>query len=158
MNFLIIVAAKYLLYALIAAAVVILFLAPREKAKRLLLLAVISFPLAFVIAKILSHFINDPRPFMVEHIQPLISHAAGNGFPSDHTLLGMAIASVLFTYNKKMGVVFGILALIVGFARVLAHVHHTIDILGSSLIAIVATYIAWEIVKRIKWPARVHQQ
>ncbi len=87
---------------------------------------------------------------MVEHVQPLITHAADNGFPSDHTLLTMTIASILFLYNKRLGIVLAILAVIVGYSRVLAKVHHPVDIFGSIVIAIIATYISSKfLVKRL---------
>ncbi len=148
MNFIIIFSAKYLLFLLILLAAVVVLLAKRDEQKYLAKIAIISFPLSYIIAKISAHFIYNPRPFVVEHVKPLIPHAVNNGFPSDHTLLAMAIASVLFVYNRKLGIIFAILGLIVGFSRVLANVHHTLDILGSSVIAIVSTYIAWWLINK----------
>lgn len=111
-------------------------------------LAVLAFPLSFIIGKILNRIIINPRPFVVEGVQPLIAHTADNGFPSDHTLLAATIASVVWVYNKKLGwVLFGV-ALIIGAVRVWAKVHHPIDIAGSILIAISATGLAFFIMKK----------
>jgi undecaprenyl-diphosphatase len=99
-------------------------------------LSVISLPLAYIFSKITSIIYFDPRPFVVGHFTPLITHAPDNGFPSDHMLLASAIASIIFAYNKKLGVVAWVIAFVVGASRVLAGVHHWIDILGSAVIAV----------------------
>ncbi len=100
-----------------------------------------TFPLILLVSRIAGYYIYDPRPFVVKHIHPLIAHVADNGFPSDHALLTMAIASIIFTFNKKLGIVLFSIASIVGIARVLANIHHPIDIVGSATIAIVVTVI-----------------
>lgn len=113
-------------------------------------LSIISFPLAYVTAKIFSHFIYDPRPFVSEHVKPLISHVADNGFPSDHMLLTMTIATIVFVYNKKLGILLAIIAIGVGTARVFANVHHIEDIVGSAVIAIATTYITLLMLPSVK--------
>ncbi|HEV2340114.1 MAG TPA: phosphatase PAP2 family protein [Patescibacteria group bacterium] len=146
MNLIIILIAQYLFWVSIAIFVLYLgYLWKNKTAKlfSLVTLTVISFPLTYIIAKISGYFINDPRPFVVEHIKPLIPHAADNGFPSDHMLLTMALASVVFVYNRKLGITLTIVALCVGTARILAHIHHVEDILGSAVIAICATFAVY---------------
>lgn len=101
LTFLIIFGAKYLyiVIAIIALGTVIYDKAISKRS--IITLSAIAFPLSFIIARIASYFILIPRPFVIENIQPLIAHVADNGFPSDHTLLSMTIASVIFVYNKK---------------------------------------------------------
>ena len=113
-------------------------------------LSLISFPLTYILAKIAGYIIYDPRPFVVEHIKPLIAHAADNGFPSDHTLLTSVIASVIFAYNKKLGMVLFAISIAIGSARVLAGIHHPLDIVGAMVISIVAVYVSWTLIQRIK--------
>ncbi len=55
----------------------------------------------------------------------------------------MTIASVIFTYNQKIGGLLIVLSLLVGISRVLAHVHHGIDIVGSVVIALMTTYLSY---------------
>lgn len=105
--------------------------------------------MALVVGKILNHDIQDPRPFVVKHITPLVAHAADNGFPSDHTLLTMTIASIVFVYNKKLGIILGAISLCVGLARVFAQIHHLEDIIGSIIIAIGSTYVAYIVLPHI---------
>ena len=153
MNELIIVTAKYAflvsLFSYLAYAV-LLWRRNKKRLKGVILLSVFSFPLAFLIAKLASLLIYDPRPFIVDHVAPLISHTGDNGFPSDHTLLTTAIASVVFVYNKKLGSILFMIALCVGIARVLAHVHHPLDIIGAIVIAMCATYFVYVLRKRFR--------
>lgn len=152
MNFLIIFAAKYL-YLLIITVAAVSFLANKKPftKRSILKLAVISFPLAFAAARILSSFIYTSRPFVTENVKPLIDHAPDNGFPSDHTLLVMTISAVFLIYNRRLGIVLIILSAAVGAARILAKVHSPIDIVGSSLIAFSAVVVSWIFLERIKF-------
>lgn len=149
MNILIILIAKYLFLVSIALFLYVLWKIVPKIRKQFIIFSAATAILSYVIAKVSSHFINDPRPFVVEHVKPLIAHAADNGFPSDHMLLAMAIASVVFVYNRKYGIVLAIVAVFIGVSRVLAKVHHVEDIVGSAVIAIVTTYITYNVLPHI---------
>jgi len=131
--------AKYLYIVVILVAVVYVLLQKRSTQKSMIILTVIALPFIYIVAKIAGHFYYDPRPFVQMHITPLIPHAPDNGFPSDHTLISAAFASILFVFNKKWGIVAFILAILVGISRVYTHVHSPIDIIGSLVISIVVT-------------------
>lgn len=139
MDMLMILLAKYLYIVIIVVFIVYALFQSRETQKKLFILTIIALPIIYIFAKIAGHFFFDPRPFVTMHIKPLIPHAADNGFPSDHTLISAAFASVLFVFSKKWGVGAFILALLVGISRIYVHVHSPIDILGSIVISIVAT-------------------
>ena len=114
-----------------AAVAVLYFLKQtREKQKEMLIFAVILLPLSYIIAKIIGHFYFDPRPFVLGNFTPLIPHAADNGFPSDHTLFGAAIA-LFISVSPKNGHFPACFCDIYWLARVLAGVHHVADISGS---------------------------
>jgi|SRR3989344_760301 len=140
METIIIFSAKYLYLAVVAIAAGYTLLQPREKQKQIVLFAIISLPLAYIMAKIGSAFYYDPRPFVVGQFTPLIPHSADNGFPSDHTLLIAAISSVLYAHSKKVGAALWVLTLAVGTSRVAAGIHHPVDIVGSVVIAAAAAY------------------
>ena len=108
-----------------------------------MLCAVIALPLTYIVAKIISNFYYDPRPFVVGQFTPLLPHAADNGFPSDHTLLSSAVAAVIFFFHRKLGAFLFVVAFMVGMARVFAGIHHSVDIFGSMVIALVVTYFVY---------------
>lgn len=147
MNLLIILIAQYLyILPLIYFAIVLIFSRLR---KSLIILTLLAFSIDFLLAKLLGFVISSPRPFVTEHVHPLIAHVADNGFPSDHTLLTMTIAAIIFTINKKFGIIMGVLAVIVGTSRILAHIHHPIDVLGAIIIAILSVTFSWYILKKM---------
>lgn len=147
MELLIIFAAKYLFIVNLLALFVLFIKSNPEIKKYLLQISVITFPIAFLFSRIASTVYYNPRPFMVENIQPLIAHVADNGFPSDHTLITATIAVVIYQRNKKLGILTGCVAIIVGTARVAARVHHPVDIIGSITIAVIAVIIGRYILK-----------
>ncbi len=150
LNLLIIVSAKYLYLAVVVIYAIYFLLLPKNKKKDLVILTIIALPCIYLASKIASLAYFDPRPFVVDHFIPLIPHAADNGFPSDHTLLTSAIASVVWFYNKKVSAVLWLLALVIGASRVLAGIHHPIDIAGAIVISIVTTAVIEIILKRRK--------
>lgn len=149
MDSIIVFVAKYVFVLSIIVAGVYWLMASKQKKIDILKLAIISFPLSYILTKILEKFIYDPRPFVVDHIKPLIAHAADNGFPSDHTLLTATIAAAVFAYNKKLGLALFVISLAIGIARILAQIHHPLDIIGSVVIGVSATYIGYLCLKII---------
>jgi undecaprenyl-diphosphatase len=87
--------------------------------------------------KVAGRLWTDPRPFVVDHIVPLISHPADNGFPSDHTALATAVAAVVLLWHRRAGAALLVLAVLIGTARVGAHVHHWPDIIAGFAIGVV---------------------
>lgn len=148
MNSLIIFGADYLIFILALVWLGSFLLVPKEKRKLHVIFLILTFGFAIVGDKILGMLYNNPRPFVVDGITPLVKHAADNGFPSGHTLFSMLFAITTFTYNKVLRSTLVVLALVVGVSRVLAHVHHTIDIAASIILALGVTYLAWLLVKK----------
>jgi undecaprenyl-diphosphatase len=146
MNVLIIVAAQYLYLIILLIAGGVFVVSSRQIKQQLIVLGTIVLPACFILAKLLGSVIISPRPFIVEHITPLVHGSMDNGFPSDHMLLSMSVAAVIFAYNRKIGSLLFVLAVCVGIGRVLAKVHHPIDILGSIGIAVVVTVVAYRYV------------
>ena len=136
MQLLIIVVAKYLIALPIALIVWCLWTLRGGKRRELVLLSAVSLPLSYIVGFIAGHLYYSPRPFVVTHTAPLFAHAADNGFPSDHMLLAATLAMLGWSVNWRFGALLWLLALAIGFARVAAGVHHTLDLVGSAAIAI----------------------
>ncbi len=126
----------------IGGALLALALVTTEQRIALLHKTLIALPLAFLTGRLLTLFIESPRPFVVENVTPLINHVADNGFPSEHTLLVATIALLIYMEHKTIGVLLVVIAILVGLARVFAKVHHSIDISGSIVIAIISVALA----------------
>ena len=148
---LIVFCAKYLF--LVAPLIALWYLLRTTKGERaqIVVLALVSFPLSYAAAKVASMLYENPRPFVVIHVAPLVAHAADNGFPSDHALILSAFAALFMFFNKKASVVLWLIAIIVSVARVFAGVHHPIDVVGSMLIALAATSLAYIGLRKLKY-------
>ncbi|MGD0780421.1 MAG: phosphatase PAP2 family protein [Dehalococcoidales bacterium] len=148
MTELITIAGQYLIIVVGLIAVVATIFSEKTVRWSIIKLVILSFGLAFLIAYIAGMLYYDTRPFVVENIQPLIPHLPDNGFPSDHTLAATVTAAVIFVYRRKLGILLGVLGILVGVARIAAHLHYPIDVVASILIAVIATFCAWLTLKK----------
>lgn len=151
MSSLIIFGAQYLYLVIVIGALWYIFLQKKEMRLKIVVCAMIALPLSYVIAKAMSLLYYDPRPFVVGQFVPLLPHAPDNGFPSDHTLLSSAVAAVIFFFHRKTGLILFVVTFLVGTARVLAGIHHFVDILGSIVIATVVTFIVFKYISPKVW-------
>ena len=146
MNTFFILSAKYL-YILPVLILGAYFLTRQWPAqKRMTLFALPAALGTYALGILGSHFYYDPRPFVVGHFIPLVAHAADNGFPSDHTLLVSALAMIGFYWDRRLGSVLWLIAIIVAIARVYVGIHHPIDVLGSMVFAIIGVSITYGVV------------
>ncbi len=141
MDSIIIFGAKFLFVLVPVLFVVALYQASKKHQKQLIVAVVVAVIVAAIADKILSKLYYDPRPFVTHHLKPLVAHAADNGFPSEHTLFSITISSVLYAYRKRLGLLALGVSMIVGIARIAAHVHSPIDILGAIAIGAGSAYI-----------------
>ncbi len=143
MDSLIAAVAQYLLFLILAAAAVIWLFLPRPDKVGLAMQAVVSLVIAVVLVKLAGAIHTDPRPFVVDpSIKPLFAHPGDNGFPSDHTALAATVAPLVMTYRRSLGAVLLAASILVGAARMAAHVHHGQDIVAGVVIAVLAVGIA----------------
>ncbi len=108
--------------------------------------------LAFLAAKAFNHVIDDPRPFIMAHTQPLIpvEHEA-NGFPSDHGLLAAILMLSLWWIDRRVMGMFALGMALVMLGRLGIGAHHTVDELGSLGIVAVAALIVRAVPLPITW-------
>jgi len=147
MNDLIVFVASYFYLISIALFAGYFFYAPKIIRRQFLRFSFLVLPFSYLLGLVAKHLYYDPRPFVVLHITPLFAHAADNGFPSDHALLMGALAAIVTVFDTRIGITLWVLAFLVGAARVLASVHHPIDIFASFIIAIVVTLVVKLFVK-----------
>jgi len=68
-------------------------------------------------------------------------------FPSNAAAASFALATGIWVYNRKLGYIFSIPALIISFGRIYMGVHYPLDILGGFALAILATGIVAAVMK-----------
>lgn len=138
MDSIIIFGAKYLFILVVLLLIITWLQANKKLKKEILTAAVMAGIIAVILDKICSKIYYDPRPFVSHNLHPLVAHAADNGFPSEHTLFSITLATIVFFYRPKLGVLAFAVALAVGISRVAAHVHSPVDIAGGVLIGVIA--------------------
>lgn len=99
--------------------------------------------LAVIIAGIVGSIHPESRPFVSQHFTPLFSHADDAAFPSDHLSALGAVAAGAWLSWRPLGAAAGLLAAVVGFARVYAGVHWVADVVAGFAIGVAAAVAVW---------------
>ncbi len=147
MDELILFCAKYLFAAIPLILLFVFWQISWEQRKLLILRGILVLILALVLAKGGGALYFEPRPFVVQHTVPLIPHDADNGFPSDHTLLCFACAFLIIPFAPRAIGPALLIAATVGMARIASLLHTPFDIVASILMAALANFIAWKVVR-----------
>jgi undecaprenyl-diphosphatase len=138
-------AASYLVFieAPVGAAILfyLLYRHPRATIVRCVVGVCLMLVVAYIAAQIGGALYNDPRPF-VGHFEPLIPHAADNGFPSDHALLAASIVGAIALVRVGWSLLVVPLAVLIEWARVGAGIHHPVDVIGSDVCVAIGFLIA----------------
>ena len=110
-----------------------------ERSRELVLKTVFVFAVAMLLNLLVHTLWFHPRPFMIHLGTNFLHHGPDSSFPSDHMTTASAVAWTFVLGRKRaMAVLFTVLALTVGWARVYLGVHFPLDIMGSVVVAGVA--------------------
>ena len=149
MDAVIVAVAQYLY--LVPVALFILYGLATKRKKEFFLFSLFVLPTSYLLGLLAGHLFYDPRPFVADpSVIPLFSHAPDNGFPSDHALLTGTLAAIVSAFNAPLAALLWLLAFLVGGARVLANVHHALDIAGSFAIAAFSAIAVGELFPRFR--------
>jgi undecaprenyl-diphosphatase len=149
--------ASDLAYVLVALFLILLLFsqyAKREKL-RILLVTALSGAVALGITEVIRFFYNRQRPYLALHIHPLFTDTASS-FPSAHATFFFAMATAVYLYNKKWGIIFFIAAILMTVSRVIAGIHYPSDVIGGAIIGIAVAYATFYYARRIE-AKRAHQ-
>jgi membrane-associated phospholipid phosphatase len=142
-NQLVVFIAQYLLYALVVVAAGVWLTRDRPEKVRLVVEAVAGLVLVGIGIVVAAHLHSDPRPFVHDpNSAPLFAHPADNGFPSDHSAAGGLLTALVLRYKRWWGLVVGVGAVAIAWARVAAHVHHAQDVVAGLGIGLAAGALA----------------
>lgn len=128
--------AKYFEYFLIF--LLLLYLAKHfQKYWPIVVKALISAFLArFFIVNLIRLFWPRVRPFVENNVNLLLGHKATPSFPSGHAAFYFAISTVVYSYNKKLGIFFFVSSFLIVLARVFCGLHWPSDILAGAIVGI----------------------
>ncbi len=123
----------------------------RYKAVELIcIVGTISF--AWLFGFVIKNATHVPRPFVsLEGVHQLIPES-GFSFPSLHTAFFAALAVAIYLFNKKLGVIFMLGAILIGLARIAVGVHYPVDILGGLVLGtLVAIGVFWFLKRKLRF-------
>jgi undecaprenyl-diphosphatase len=130
---------------------------PNDGRREAIVAGVASAVVAIAVGLVLERMLNRPRPFVELGFQPLFPHAADSSFPSDHTLVGVALVGPMLWQSPKLGIWLFAWALIIGFARVAAGVHYPTDIVGSAILALALDGVIWVVSQPVRGWLNLHR-
>jgi len=92
-------------------------------------------------ASLLSYGIREavgrPRPPLVHpHPEPLVATPHSGSFPSGHTSISFACATVLAAIAPKLALPGFVLAAAIAFSRVYVGVHYPLDLVGGAALGV----------------------
>jgi len=149
---LIIFLAQYLICFLPMLAVLFYFLAkPAQKDKyrqafiRLLFILLLA-ELIYLVIGLIYHRL---RPTLIHPaLNQLLDPGQSPSFPSNHTILTFVFSLVILRANKILGIIFLVLAFLIGLSRIVAGVHYPSDILAGIIIALLSTWLINKIMRK----------
>jgi undecaprenyl-diphosphatase len=105
--------------------------------------------LTYFIVQVLKITIALPRPFLtLTEARDLLRYGANNSFPSAHAAIFAALSASTFYMHRKLSILVGILALLIGFSRVYVGVHYPLDVIAGFAIGIVISWLVRYCFKR----------
>ncbi len=133
----IIFCAKYLPYLMVVAlGLFLVFTRDRKRELKMIFYAIASVVLSrLIITEIIRAIYPHLRPFQVYNFAPLIYDTASS-FPSGHAAFFFALATIVFIFHKKWGIVYFLGSLIICVSRIMAGIHWPADVLGGMLVGI----------------------
>ena len=98
---------------------------------------------AWSVTTIIKYVVQAPRPFLLfDDVNLLFPYGGFDSFPSGHATVFAALAMAMYFYNKKLGYVFAVCAVLIGLSRIVVGIHFPMDVLTGWLIG---TVVSWGI-------------
>jgi undecaprenyl-diphosphatase len=158
LDWLIVFLASYVAYILITVFLVLLLFSKysRQEKLRVFIVTVTSAVIARLgVTELIRFFYQRPRPLEGLQVYQLLTSSEWS-FPSGHATFFFAMATAIYLYNKKWGVGFFIVAILMTLSRVIAGIHYPSDIIGGALIGIAVACIVFYLANRIT-PTQVQE-
>lgn len=146
LDYVAIFCAEYLGYILIAVLIgYALFnpTLPRLRRVRMVVEALIAAGFTrFVLAEIIRKLMFRARPFVQLNLHPLVNQSPLEAsFPSGHTTFFFALSTIVYFYNKKLGIWFYVASILIVLSRVFVGIHWPSDILAGAVLGILVGFV-----------------
>jgi undecaprenyl-diphosphatase len=139
--------ANYLVYLIVI--FLLLFLLRFKKYWEMVLKALISAVFArFIIVEIIRLIYPRQRPFIAKSINLLVDKLNQLAFPSGHAAFCFGLATIVYFYNKKIGILLFFASGLISISRVFVGIHWPTDILAGALVGIFSGWFIQKITEK----------
>jgi undecaprenyl-diphosphatase len=105
----------------------------------------------FFITEIIREVWFRARPFVENSVNMLIPYSAKeSSFPSGHASIYFAISTIIYLYNKKLGIGFLVASFLICLSRIFVGIHWPSDILAGIVVGIGTALIVHKLFLKIK--------
>ena len=126
--------------------------AERERRQRAVLTTVTALVMANLIVKAINLVYWRWRPFTYHDVTLLFYHPSDSSFPSNAGTVGFCIATGIWLFDRKTGLLLYVIAALFGLSRIVGGVHYPSDILGGMLIGGLS---AWFVARKMRFLDRL---
>jgi membrane-associated phospholipid phosphatase len=106
--------------------------------------ACVATLLAVGINQPVGHLFAEARPYATHpQILRLADVTTDFSFPSDHAVMGGAVATGLLLVNRRLGLLAALAAALMAFARVYIGAHYPWDVLGGLVLGSAVVLLGW---------------
>ena len=111
-----------------------------------------SAALAYVAAFVIHRLYDRPRPYESHDIRHPWASSTDASFPSDHTSLSFAIAFAVLLFDPIAGVLFLLVAALIGVGRLFIGAHYPGDVAGGAFVGFIAALVVVRLLPRfVAW-------
>jgi undecaprenyl-diphosphatase len=122
----------------------------QEGVKAGMVIAATVFLSRIIITEVIRHFFFRLRPFIENQATVLIDQSAKEAsMPSGHAALFFALATVVYFYNKKLGIFLFVSTFLISISRVFVGIHWPSDILAGALVGIFSGWFIYKISNKL---------
>lgn len=147
LDVLVIFLAEYLGYVLLFSLLLFLAIRFRKYFKMVVEIVVSAILARFVIVELIRWIWQRPRPFVYNNVNLLLTHDAP-AFPSGHAAFFFAFSTIVYFYNKKIGIFFFLSSILIVISRVFAGIHWPTDILAGAVVGVFSGWLIHKISKK----------
>jgi len=142
--------AKYFEYFLLFVLILLLIINLKKYWRMVAEALVAAVFVRFVLVETFYWLHFRARPFVRNPVHLLVPYdALQTSFPSGHASFYFALSTIIFGYNKRIGILFFIASFLIVLGRVFVGVHWPSDILAGAVLGIFVGIILNKVFKRI---------
>jgi undecaprenyl-diphosphatase len=126
----------------------------RQRASTSMMAAAVWAPLGMFAAlgvnQPIAALVGEPRPYTVlPNLMVLAHYSHDPSFPSDHAVMAGAVAVGVFLVQRRLGLLAGLAAVVMAFARVYIAAHYPQDVLAGLVVGAAVSLLGFWLVRQL---------